>query len=135
MAVEIPIIVKSKRVPWVETLAIEGPDYSGATFKMELRTLPGGTGGAVVTLNNAAAGTQGISATYDAAYVDPITADVFAATVLLFRIDETTMEALPAASPTDASVSLYHDLHIDPVSGDKFLAIYGSYDYSPGVTI
>lgn len=135
MAVELNIVVRSKRVPWIDDLPVEGPDYSAATFKMEIRQNPGDSGTALVTLNNAAAGSEGISATYDAAYVDPETSETFAATILLFQINETTMEGLPAASPTDATVNLHYDVHVTPSGGTKFLLCHGKFTYDPGVTL
>lgn len=133
MAVELNIVAVSKRVPWVEDLAVEGPDYSAGTFKLELRQDPGDTGTALVTLNNAAAGVEGISATYNTAYADPETAQTFAATVFVFRINEATMEGLAIATPTRNPVILHYDLHITPVGGTKFVLCYGSFTYQPGV--
>lgn len=135
MAVEIPISVPSKRVPWVETLAVEGADYSAATFAMEIRNKPGDTGTALVALANATAGTQGISCTYNPAYVDPETGEAFAASVITFQINEATMEGLPTASPTDASIDAHYDLQITPSGGVKFLLCYGAFTYAPGVTL
>jgi hypothetical protein len=135
MAAELNIVVRSKRVPWIDDLPVEGPDYSGATFKMELRQNPGDTGSALVSLTNAAAGSQGISATYDPDYADPETGEAFAATVLLFQIDETTMEGLASATPADADIVLHYDVHVTPVAGTKFLLCYGTFTYGPGVTI
>lgn len=135
MAANIPITVVSKRVPWVEDLPVEGPDYSGATFKMEVRQRAGDTGTALITLNNATAGTEGISCTYDTGYVDPETAEIFAASVILFQIDETTMEALAGGTPTDSPIELHYDVHVTPVGGKKFVLCYGSFTYWPGVTV
>jgi hypothetical protein len=135
LPVAIPITVMSKRVPWVEDIALEGPNYSGATFRMELRQNPGDTGTALVTLTNAAAGSQGISATYNAAYVDPETTQTFAATVIVIQIDETTMEGLASATPSSSAVELHYDIHVTPSGGVKFLLCGGAFTYYPGVTI
>ncbi|MES2904639.1 MAG: hypothetical protein V4696_10680 [Pseudomonadota bacterium] len=133
MAVELNIVAVSKRVPWVEDLPVEGPDYSGGTFKMEFRQDPGDTGTALVTLNNASAGSEGISATYDADYADPETGEAFGATVFLFHINEATMEGLAVATPTRSPVVLHYDLHVTPSGGTKFVLCYGTFTYMPGV--
>lgn len=134
MAAEIPITVMSKRVPFLGSLAIEGANLTTATFKMEIRNLPGDTGTALVTLNGASAGSEGISCTYDAAYVDPESGETFAASVILIQINETTMEGLSTGTPTDEPVEVHYDIHITPSGGTKFLAAYGTFTYAPGVT-
>lgn len=135
MAANIPITIQSKRVPWVATLPVEGPDYSGATLKMEVRQLPGDSGAALLTLNGAAAGSEGISAAYDAGYTDPETGEAFAATVFTFRIAEATLEALGLGTPSNEPVRLNYDLHVTPSGGDKFVLCYGTFTYYPGVTL
>jgi hypothetical protein len=134
MAAEIPITVMSKRVPFLGSLAIEGANLTTATFKMEIRNNPGDTGTALVTLNGASAGIEGISCTYDAAYADPETGETFAASVILIQINETTMEGLSTGTPVDEPVEVHYDLHITPSGGLKFLAAYGTFTYAPGVT-
>lgn len=134
MAAEIPITVMSKRVPFIGSLAIEGANLTTATFKMEVRNLPGDTGTALVTLNGASAGSEGISCTYDAAYADPETGETFAASVILIQINETTMEGLSTGTPVDEPVTLHYDIHCTPSGGLKFLAAYGTLTYYPGVT-
>ena len=101
---------------------------------MEVRNLPGDTGTALVTLNGVAAGSEGISCTYDAAYADPETGETFAASVILIQINETTMEGLSTGTPVDEPVEVHYDLHITPSGGLKFLAAYGTLTYYPGVT-
>lgn len=135
MPFPLDITVVSKRVPWVEDLALEGPDYSGGTFKMEIRQNPGDGGSALVTLNGAALGSEGISATYDAGYVDPETGETFAATVFVLRINEATMEGLAVGTPTDEPVELHYDIHVTPSGGTKFVLAYGAFIYNPGVTV
>lgn len=134
MAVNLPISIISKRVPWIAELPVEGPDYSTGTFKMEIRQKPGDTGAALVTLNGASAGSEGISCTYDAAYVDPETAETFAASIFKFQINETTMEGLATGTPSEDPVELHYDVHVTPSGGTKFVLIYGSFTYWPGVT-
>jgi hypothetical protein len=135
MAAELNIVVRSKRVPWVEDLPVEGPDYSAGTFLMEIRSEPGDTGAPLVSLGNAAAGSEGISCAYDAAYPDPENAgETLAASVFLFQIDEATMAGLSTGGRTSDPVLAYYDLHVTPSGGVKFVLCYGSFTYYPGVT-
>jgi hypothetical protein len=138
MATELDITVPSKRVQWGGASG-EGDivwmreDVSGATFKMEVRNEPGDTGSALLTLNSAAAGSEGISATYDAGYVHPETGEVVGATTIRLQINQATMEALAtAADPSDAVEACY-DIQ-KTVSGVTSLWLYGSFTYAPGVT-
>lgn len=135
MAVELPIIVRSKRVPFIADIPAEGPDYSAGAFKMELRVNPGDTGAALVTLNTAAPGSEGISCSYDAAYPDPETGEIFAASIFLLQINEATMEGLAASTPTDKPIDLHYDIHVTPSGGVKFLLCFGTFTYHPGVTV
>lgn len=135
MAAKIDIAVISKRVPWIDDLAVEVVDYSSATFKMEIRQKPGDSGSPLVTLGNAAAGSEGISCTYDTAYVDPETGETFPASVIVFQVNETTMESLALGNPTDGAVDCAYDLHVTPSGGAKFVLCYGAFTYSPGVTL
>lgn len=135
MAALIPITIVSKRVPWVADLPVEGSDYSGGTFLMEVRQKPGDSGTALLTLGNASAGSQGISAVYDAAYPDPETGEAFGATVFTLRIAEASLEALSLATPADKPVELHYDFHLTPAGGDKFVLCRGTFTYYPGVTL
>lgn len=135
MAAKIDIELVSKRVPWVDDIAVEGPDYSGATFKMEIRQRQGDGGPALVTLNTATAGSEGISCTYEPSYADPETGETFAASIVLIQINEATMEGLATGTPTDSPVQLVYDIHVTPVSGPKFVLCYGKFTYWPGVTL
>lgn len=135
MAALIPIVIVSKRVPWVADLPVEGPDYTGGTFKMEVRQKPGDSGTALLTLNGAAAGSEGISATYDAGYTDPETGEAFAATIFRFQINETTLEGLGLGTPADKPVELNYDVHVTPSGGTKFVLCRGTFTYYPGVTL
>lgn len=138
MATELDIAVRSKRVPWGGASGEADIDWmrediSGATFKMEIRLEPGDTGSALVTLNNATAGSEGISATYDAGYLHPDTEEVVGATIIRPQINEATMEALATAADTSDSVEANYDIHAT-ISGVKRLLLYGKFTYYPGVT-
>lgn len=139
MALELDILVRSKRVPWGGTtseadIVVLGMDYSGATFAMEIRNTPGDSGTALVSLTNASPGAQGISATYDPDYVHPLTGVEVGATTIRPQINETTMEGLVTATPGDAPVDAHYDLHLTPEGGAKLLYLYGRFSYAPGVT-
>lgn len=138
MAIELNIAVRSKRVPWGGASGEADIDWmrediSAATFKMEVRSEPDGAGDLLVTLNSASAGSEGISATYDAGYVHPTTEEVVGATIIRPQINETTMEGLDTASPPDTPVTAYYDIHAT-ISGVKRLLLYGTFTYYPGVT-
>jgi hypothetical protein len=138
MAQELDIVVRSKRVQWggasgEADIVWMRENLSAGTFKMEIRALPGDTGAALVTLNAAAAGSEGISAAWDAGYVHPVTGAVVGATTVRLQINETTMEGLATASPGDDPVEAYYDIHLT-LSGVKRLFAFGRFIYHPGVT-
>lgn len=131
-----------KRVPFVDddgaTWVFVGFNWSAATFLMHIRNLPGDTGTPLVALANAAAGIQGIRATYDAAYVyvDEEGATITGpATKVLVQIDEATLEALTLGTPYEKAVKLQYDLHVTPSGLAKRIAAYGEFHIKPGVTI
>lgn len=139
MALELPITAY-KRVPWGGAsgdgdLWIQSVDWSAGTPKMELREEPGGTGTALVTLNAAAAGSQGISLSYDATYVSPTTGAVVGGTRLRCQIDEATIEALLTPADPAEDLVLYYDIHITPPTLPKMVAASGTFTIKPGVTV
>ena len=107
-----------------------GVDWSAATFRLTLAPLPGSP--ALITLTNAAAGTQGISATYDAGYVHPNTGLVVGATIIRPQIDEVTFEALTWGA-TDEPLVLAHDMLITPSGEPQFVWFDGEFTIHPGV--
>ena len=112
-----------------------GQNWSAATFKMEVRVALGETGAALISLNNAAAGLQGISATYDAGIIDKETGQVVGGTVIRPQIDASTLIALAAASPASADRLLYADLHVTPAGLPKRLIRFGTFTVKPGSTL
>ena len=136
MCVNIDLMTCTKRVPFVAQFVLEGPNYSAATFRLQIRNLPGDTGTPIVSLANAAAGLQGISASYNAAYTHPTTGRVFAATVITVTISKTTMSALAASSPTSSAVTNHYDMIVEPGVGvSEIMPFRGKFIYDPGVTI
>lgn len=133
-------IVADKRVPWG---GIRGDgdivamrvDWSAGTFKMEIRAEPGDSGTPLVALENAAAGAQGISATYDANYAHPATGAIVGATTIRPQINETTLEALSLASDPARAAPAHYDIHATVTGMGKFVLAYGTFSIKPGVTI
>ena len=132
--IEDNIIHRNKHTPWggasgLEDWIEEGVDWSGATFVMTLAAAEGSS--ALVTLTNQTAGTQGISATYDADYVGQSGA-VVGATTIRPQIDEATFEGLTYPS-APAPLELVYDLLCTP-SGEPQRAIYrGTFTIYHGV--
>lgn len=142
MAAKIPLTA-FKRVPFVEddgaTFVFFDMDWSTATFAMQIRQKQGDTSTPLVSLSNAPAGSEGISVTVvpDYTYYDPKAQQSFTgeASLVLIQIDEATLEGLALGTPSDCPVRLHYDLHVTPSGKPKRVAVYGSFDILPGVTI
>lgn len=137
MAFSFPITHNSKHTPWGGAsgdadMVMLGVDWSGAAFKMGIAALVGST--PLITLINETAGTQGISATYDAGYVDPITGETVGATIIRPQIDEATFEALTWGDDTTAPLALVHDFLITPSGEPQFVWFDGTFTILPGVS-
>lgn len=92
-----------------------GQDLSGAAFAWAFSPANGATPS--FTLTNAAAGSQGISASYDALIRNPETGEILGGTRILPQIDETTLEGLTFSGASD--LNLIHTLYETPVGGTK----------------
>ena len=136
MSVNLPISI-DKRTGFTDEIVIIGPDYSAAAFKIDIRNQKGDTGTALIALVTADSGSQGISATYDAAYVfdNNGTEETAPASIITIQIDEATIEALDLGNPAREVVDLVYDLHITPSVGLKFVQCGGSFKIDPGSTI
>lgn len=134
MAAELNLVA-FKRVPFVDDIAILGPDYTGAAFAMHIRNRNGDTGTPLVALVKETAGTQGISVTYDAAYVYNDAGDTSPASKILIQIDEATLEALSLNNPSDKPVELFYDLHLTDSPSPKRVELFGQFIINPGATI
>lgn len=106
-------------------------DYSGAAFVMTFAATQGGS--ALITLSTASAGSQGVSATYDADYVHPTTGETIGATTIRPQIDEATLEALTYGTDPDSPLVLYYDLLITPVSEPQRVLCNGTLSIYLGV--
>ena len=90
-----------------------GVDWSAAAFVLAVAPNEGDL--ATFTLINAAAGAQGVSATYDATKVDPITGQVVGGTTIRPQVDETTLEAISWGSISTAlPISLFWECLATP---------------------
>lgn len=107
-------------------------DWSGATFVMTFAATEGGT--AVITLNNATAGTQGVSATYDADYVHPDTGEVIGATTIRPLIAEATLEGLTYPTDPTSPLVLYYDLLVTPTGEQQRVICKGTLSVYQGVS-
>lgn len=128
-------IAAFKRTPFIDDIAILGPNYTGATFLMHIRNKNGDTGTPLISLAGATAGTQGISVTYNAAYIYNEAGDTAPASLILIQIDEATLEALALNNPADKPVELAYDLHVTPSGGIKRVELFGQFIINPGSTI
>lgn len=108
----------------IETIVIDGLDLSGATFRLEVRDRRDGGDlrAALDTVSSASA--QGVRV------VDVDTSGDLPVSTLGIRINETTMEAMPAAPEPGDDVTIWWGMHITPDTGlypgtVKFLAFDG----------
>lgn len=96
-----------------------GYDFTGAAFKSELRAYRDAPDPALVTLQNATAGTQGISVA--------VTTDdeAIPTSTVTLQYDEATIEGLPFTNPRGTDLELVWDLTIDPTVGEKLRWLEG----------
>lgn len=103
----------------VETIVINGLDLTGATFRLEVRDrADGGT-------LRAGLDTVATSASEGVRIVSVETVDGVPVTTLGVRINETTMEAMPAAPEAGDDIELHWGMHITPSGELKFMAFDG----------
>lgn len=123
-----------RRAPWggdtgLADIVVLGKDWSGATFLWRFGA-PSDLA-MDISLGNASAGSQGVSATYDAAYVHPTSGAVVGATTIRPQIDETTLEALSYSGVAD--LELAHTFYIDPADSIELVYCYGTMTIKQGV--
>lgn len=134
MAYERNYFHPSKHVPWGGdggvSITVIGEDLSAATFVWAFAASVGAS--PLITLGNAAAGSQGVSATYDPDYIHPDRRVVVGATTIVPLITEATLEAL--TYPTaPANLVLAHDLLLTPSGGQQRVICYGEMTIRQGV--
>jgi len=121
-----------RNVPFLEAIRFVGFDFTGGTFALQVRLLPGTAGSALIGLTNATAGTQGLSV----AVTEESSVDV---STLTIQIDEATIDALLPASTNGqkagTDVVLYYDLIITATGLAKSRWLEGTFTIAEGVTV
>ncbi len=120
-------LVANRWVPFIDWIAVEAIDLTGATFTMQVRDR--WNGGAV----RADLGTVATLAE-EGLKLEVSTVDGLVTSKVNIRINETTMEAMPLASDPDGPTALVYDLHCNPVGGQKFVMARGPFTVVEGST-
>lgn len=133
MAAEIDITA-FKHAPWGgETgdgdIVVWGQDWSGATFLWQFGSPTDLAED--ISLGNASAGSEGVSATYSASYDHPTSGASGAATIIRPQINEATLEALSFTGQED--LALEHTLYVTPSGGIRRVLAYGSFTIKQGI--
>lgn len=98
-------------------------DLTGATFTMTVRATRD-AGSSLISITNSTSPAEGIS----------IISASASATVIEIRINEATMEALPAAAAVGDDLDLFWDMHITPSGGTKAVYLEGPFTLRGGAT-
>lgn len=127
-------ITAFKHVPWggntgLADIVVLGKNWSGATFNWGFGAPASGTTG--FRLSTVAAGSQGVSATYDAAYLHPESGAIVGATIIRPQVDEVTLEGLTFTGSAD--LDLPHTFYIDPTDEIERVYCYGTFTIKQGV--
>jgi hypothetical protein len=130
VAYELPITA-FRHAPWGRELVLIAEDWSAATFEWAFAVRPGDA--SLITLENRAAGIEGISASFDPAYVHPRSGAQVGATIITPLMDEVTLALLPEPVPSSADIVLYHTLYATPADGLKRVMCFGSFTIKQGV--
>lgn len=109
------------------TVDFVGYDFTGATFKSEVRAYRDAPDSALISLANAASPTQGIS-------VSVVTTDGVPTSTVEIRIDEATIEGLPFTNPRGTDWQAVWDLVITPSGGTKARWLEGTFTVRGGAT-
>ena len=125
---------RSKRTPWIGGISVgpiikAGADWSDAAFVMTFAATP--TGSALITLSNATAGSQGVSATFDPDFVHPKTGMIVGATEIVPHITEATLEGLTYDGTNPKT--LYFDLLVTPSGEPQRPVLYGTLTVHQGI--
>ena len=117
--------------PFIDTIAFEGFDFTGATFALQVRQYRDAAGSALISLTGATAGSQGISCV--------VTTDAGIPTsTLTIQIEEATIEgtlAYPGSGVKAGSdVTVYYDLVITGGGWPKTRWLQGTFTIEAGVT-
>jgi hypothetical protein len=134
MAFEIAITA-FRHAPWGGTGVLDyvvqlGVDWEDAAFQWAFAPEPGAA--ASFVLVNEAAGSQGVSAEYQADYVHPNSGAIVGATIITPLITQATFAELPDPVPTSADIVLYHTLYVTPPGGTKRVFCFGDFVIKQG---
>lgn len=152
-------IIADRRVPYEDTFAFLGSDYTGSTFKMQVRQVKDTIGTAQLTgvspteivifyggtdtvANHVAAGRvpgSGDDNIYEtinpATDVNYVAGDSLALTILDIGFDTPGLSALPFPDEGGDDWEGWYDLIRTPVSGNREIVMRGTFTLRAGVTI
>lgn len=114
--------------PFVRTLTFRGIDLTGAVLKAQVRDRKDGGYVRADLATVETANTQGLR------LLSAGTVDGVLTSVVYMRINESTMEAINAATEVGDDAALYWDMHITPSGGVKQLYLFGPFTVRAGVT-
>lgn len=109
-------------------IAVYGQDLSAAAFKWVFAN-PADLSPEII-LAAASAGSQGISASYDAAAVHPVSGAVVGKTTIVPQINEATLEGLGFVGVADKVLT--HTLYETPSGGSKRVRCFGTLTVKQG---
>jgi hypothetical protein len=125
-------LIAYRNVPFLEEIEFSGLNFTGGTFALQVRRLPGTAGSALIDLTNQTAGTQGLSVAV------AVVAGVNVST-LTINISESTIDALLPASTNGqkagTDVTLFYDLIMTGGGLGKTRWLEGSFTIAEGVTV
>ncbi|HQS96678.1 MAG: hypothetical protein B7Y36_18730 [Novosphingobium sp. 28-62-57] len=113
--------------PNVVSFAFVGLDFTGAAFKSQIRAFRDAEDPAMVTLENATAGTQGIS-------VAVVTTEGVPTSTVTLQYDEATVEGIAFPNPKGTDPEYSWDLVIDPTDDLKRRWLEGPVTIRAGAT-
>ena len=114
-------------VPYTDYLEIEGYDFTGATVKAQVRDRKNGGQVRADLAQVTTAAAEGIRID------DVVVTEGVPTTRIAWRVNETTMEAMPKTDP-GADVELWFDIHLTPIGELKFVLLGGRFLVEAGVT-
>jgi hypothetical protein len=139
-------------VPYLETIPVLEENFTGGTFKMQVRDRKDGGTLRADLLTVASMASEGVSLVYggtdtvtnhiaagrldqeDADQLGLVGGDSLVMSVLGIRINESTMEAMPFANEIGDDQVLYYDMHITPSGSTKDLWFGGTFTVRAGAT-
>lgn len=145
-----------RQTPFFETLIFLGLDLTSAVFKLQVRDRKDGGavradlatvtttaegvrllyGGTDTIANHITAGRleEVPSGTNPATGLPYTAADSVEMSQVTFKINETTMEAMPFGTETGDDLEIFWDLHVTPSGGLKQVYLEGTFTVRAGVT-